>query len=413
VAVGDRTPRGPTANPAPGRSLAILIALRIGYAYNWFNVSAALPGIGASFDVGPAEWGLLLAVFLVAAGGMQVPAGLLSRRYGARTLSLAGAGLLGAAGLACAIAPSFEVLLALRAAAGVGAALFFSPAIGFVSSLYPEGSRGLPLGSFTTAFSAGAALGVFGSALLVSASSWPVVFLVGGVGLLVVTALGVLLIPASAGAPSLAPPTPESRQAVRDVLRSPALWGIGVAFIGIEGATFATGQFLLPFGLVVRGWSPALAGAVEAMFLLPSVAGGPVGGPLAERSVHRRTQLLMGGTLAGVAVAFLPWAGAGAALAIGITFAFCYGFVYSVMYVLPHYLPGLSAPEVPLAIGLFNSVQLAGGGLVALAFGLIVGAAGYSVAWVALGILVVAMLSAMVFVPRTGRAPLPSSPLGS
>ncbi|MHB1434853.1 MAG: MFS transporter [Thermoplasmata archaeon] len=399
------------APPAsPGRSLAVLIALRIGYAYNWFNVSAALPGIGAQFDVGPGEWGLLLAAFLVAAGVMQVPAGLLSRRFGARALSLAGAGLLGAASLAGAFAPSFDALLALRAVAGTGAALFFSPAIGLVAGLYPEGKRGLPLGSFTTAFSAGAALGVFGSALLVSATSWPVAFLAGGIGLLVLTGVGAAVIPKSVGSPARRPASEESRRAVRDVLRSPALWAIGIAFIGLEGAAFATGQFLLPFGLAFRGWSPALAGAIEAMFLLPSVAGGPLGGPLAERSTFRRAQLLIGGSLAGISVVFLPWAGAGAALAIGIVFAFTYGFVYSVMYVLPHYLPGLSSPEIPLAIGLFNSVQLAGGGLVALAFGQIVAASGYTVAWVALGFIVIGTLAAMLIVPRTGRMPAPPMP---
>ncbi|EQD29023.1 Major facilitator superfamily MFS-1, partial [mine drainage metagenome] len=160
--------------------------------------------------------------FLVAAGLMQVPAGLLSRRYGARALSLAGAGLLGAASLGCAWAPSFDALLVLRAAAGTGAALFFSPAIGLVAGLYPEGKRGLPLGSFTTAFSAGAALGVFGSALLVSATSWPVAFLAGGAGLLALTVIAVVTIPKSVGGPTLRPANEESRRAVRDVLRSPA-----------------------------------------------------------------------------------------------------------------------------------------------------------------------------------------------
>ncbi|EQD46491.1 Major facilitator superfamily MFS-1 [mine drainage metagenome] len=296
----------------------------------------------------------------------------------------------------------------LRAAAGTGAALFFSPAIGLVAGLYPEGKRGLPLGSFTTAFSAGAALGVFGSALLVSATSWPVAFLAGGAGLLALTVIAVVTIPKSVGGPTLRPANEESRRAVRDVLRSPALWAIGIAFIGLEGATFATGQFLLPFGLALRGWSPALAGAIEAMFLLPSVAGGPLGGPLAERSIFRRTQLVIGASLAGVSVLFLPWAGAGATIAIGIVFAFTYGFVYSVMYVLPHYLPGLSSPEIPLAIGLFNSVQLAGGGLVALAFGQVVAAFGYTIAWVALGLIVIGTLAAMAVVPRTGRVPSPA-----
>ena len=55
------------------RATGILIALRVGYAYNWFDVGPGLPAIGNEFGVGPADWGLLIAAFLVGAGLLQVP----------------------------------------------------------------------------------------------------------------------------------------------------------------------------------------------------------------------------------------------------------------------------------------------------------------------------------------------------
>ncbi|HYA11310.1 MAG TPA: MFS transporter, partial [Thermoplasmata archaeon] len=157
---GDRPPSNPPNAPAGRtRATALLIALRFGYAYNWFDIGPALPRIGSTFAVGPAAWGLLVAGFLVGAGATQVPAGFLARRHGERPVALAGVGLLALAAFAGAFSPSYAVLLATRLAAGIGAGLFFSPAIGWVGRLFGPGERGLPVGTFSSAFSAGAAAG--------------------------------------------------------------------------------------------------------------------------------------------------------------------------------------------------------------------------------------------------------------
>jgi predicted MFS family arabinose efflux permease len=389
----------PLSPRAAARATWALVALRVGYAYNWFDVGPALPSIGKSFGVGPAQWGLLVAAFLVGAGLLQVPAGLLARRFGARSVSLAGVGILAVSAAACGAAPSFLVLFALRLVAGVGAALFFSPAIGLVASLYPAGRRGVPVGGFSSAFSAGAALGIVVTALLVPPIGWQLSLVVGG-AILGVTALASLIaVPASVGAPPKRQPV--RRPGLPAALRYRGVWAVGLAFVGFEGATFATGQFVVPWGEAVEGWTIALAGGVGMMFVLPSVLGGPVGGRIAERHRNHRTQFLIV-TLASAAVlALLPWAGLAFALVIGIVFSFGYGFVYAVMYVLPHFWREVPTEEIPLAIGLFNSIQLAGGAGVSALFGAIVAARSYAVAWEVLALVLVATLVALVFLPAT------------
>jgi predicted MFS family arabinose efflux permease len=402
VGTGTRTPElGPGAAT---RATVILIALRVGYAYNWFDVGPALVPIGSAFGVGPAEWGLLVAAFLVGAGLLQVPAGLLARRFGSRAISLWGVGLLAAAAVATAYSPSFLVLLALRLAAGFGAALFFSPAIGLVASLYPAGRRGLPVGTFTTAFSLGAALGVLGTSLLLPEIGWRNSLLFGGALLGVLTILGILLIPRAAGARPTEPPPAGTPAA----LRYRGVWAIGFAFVGVEGASFATGQFIVPWGVTVEGWPLALAGAVGVAFVLPSLFGGPVGGPIAERYRNHRTQFVLATLVVGGPIALLPFVGLAEVVAIGIVFSFAYGFVYAVMYVVPHFWREVPAREVPLAIGLFNSIQLAGGAGVSFLFGWVVATTSYSVAWIALGGLSVALLGALVALPPTP----PAEPVG-
>jgi predicted MFS family arabinose efflux permease len=383
------------------RATWVLIALRIGYAYNWFDTGPALPSIGDTFSVGTAELGLLVAAFLIGAGLFQVPAGVLARKYGARAISIAGVVLLSVAGAASALAPSFDALFVLRLAAGFGAGLFFSPAIGLVASLYPAGRKGLPVGTFSSAFSAGAALGIVGSAAIIPLIGWRGALLVGGLALAVISVIALLAIPGSAGRPApVAPPTGRWPRA----LRYPGVWAIGLAFVGTEGAAFATGQFIVPFGETVRGWSILLAGVVGMMFVFPSVFGGPVGGAFAERHRNHRTQFLVATVGAAVVLALVPLAGVAAAILIGIVFSFAYGVIYAVMYVLPHFWREVPPEEIPVAIGLFNSIQLSGGACVSFLFGWVVAQYSYAVAFEFLPLMMVATLVFLLALPPTPSA---------
>jgi MFS transporter, ACS family, D-galactonate transporter len=391
---------------AVSRATWILIALRIGYAYNWFDTGPALPAIGASFGVGPVQLGLLVGMFLVGAGLLQVPAGFLAARYGARAVSIAGVALLAATGAASAVAPSFDALLVLRLGSGCGAGLFFSPAIGLVASLYPPGRKGLPVGTFSSAFSTGAALGIVGSSVLVPRVGWEGSLLVGGLLLAVLAVAAVVAIPPAAGA---APPRRPGPRTWPAALRFPAVWVIGFAFVGVEGASFATGQFIVPFGETVRGWSILLAGVVGMMFVFPSTFGGPVGGSIAERYRNHRTQFVVATLVAAAVLALIPWAGVVTAVLIGIVFSFSYGFIYAVMYVLPNFWSTVPPDEIPLAIGLFNSIQLSGGAVVSFLFGWVVGAQSYSVAWEFLAVAMVATLLLLVALPATVAGPPPAA----
>ncbi len=392
----------PLSPRAAARATAALIALRIGYAYNWFDISPALRPIGATYGVGPADWGVLVAAFLVGAGLLQVPAGLLARRYGARLVSLAGVGLLAVSAAACAAAPSFLILVALRLVAGVGAALFFSPAIGLVASLYPPGRRGVPVGIFSSAFSVGSALGIVGSALLIPFIGWQLTLVVGGAVLGGAALVSIVLVPPTVGAAPKSPTVRGPRLPVS--LRYRGVWAVGIAFIGLEGATFATGQFVVPWGETVEGWTIALAGVVGMMFVLPSILGGPIGGRAAERHRNHRTQFVVAMLVGAGVLVLLPWAGLAVALAVGVVFAFSYGIIYAVMYVIPHSWREVPAAEIPLAIGLFNSIQLAGGAGVSALFGVIVATYSYAVAWEVLPLLMLSTFVAIVLLPAMPAA---------
>jgi MFS family permease len=386
----------------------ILIALRIVYAYNWFDVGPGLPGISATFGIGAQNsgfyWGLLLAAFFAGAGITQIPAGLLARRYGTRNISLVGAAILGAAGIASAFSPDYWVLLALRAGTGAGAGLFFSPAIALVSSIHPEGERGVPVGTFSSAYSAGAGLGVFVPAIMMSSIGWRGGLALGGILMLVLVILAFVAIPRWAGAPP--EPTAAKKRGIPRALTSIGVWGIGLSFIGLEGASLSSGQFFVPYAEAIHGWAPALAGAVGALFVFPSVFGGPVGGSLTEHYSNRRTQFVVFTAIPAALLIIVPFVGLIETALIALTFSFTFGMTYAIMYVIPPYLPGLTDEDTSLAIGLLNGIQLVGGACIALVIGDIVALYGYTAAWEALGLFMAGTLVFMPLIPRTreGRA---------
>jgi predicted MFS family arabinose efflux permease len=382
-----------------GRATMILIALRIVYAYSWFDIGPGLPGISATFGTPTQDWGLLLAAFFGGAGVTQIPAGLLARRYGTRNISLVGAAILGIAGIASAFSPSFWVLLALRAGTGAGAGLFFSPAIALVSSLHPEGARGIPVGTFSSAYSAGAGLGVFVSAIIIPSFGWRGALALGGILMLALVIMAFVEIPKWAGAA----PKPDAarKSGIPRALTSIGVWGIGLSFIGLEGASLSSGQFFVPYAESIHGWGPALAGAIGALFVFPSVFGGPVGGLLTERYNNRRTQFVVLTAIPAALLILVPFAGLVETAIIALTFSFGFGMTYAIMYVIPPYLPDLTDEDTSLAIGLLNGIQLVGGACIALVIGDIVAVYGYTAAWEALGLLMAATLVFIPLVPRT------------
>jgi MFS family permease len=82
------------------------------------------PLLREQLDVSYAALGLLVALFNVATGFTQVPAGFLVDRFGARRLLLLGLAVMGAAMFALGFAPSYWLMLVLMAVAGIGNSVF-------------------------------------------------------------------------------------------------------------------------------------------------------------------------------------------------------------------------------------------------------------------------------------------------
>jgi len=383
---------------------SMLIIGRIVYAFNWYNVGAVLPLLGKGLDANTGQLGIVLGAFLVGAGVFQVPAGLIALRWGYRTTSIFALILMGSFCLASAVSPDWEVLALLRFGAGAGAAFFFTPALGLVSSYYPAGSRGPVIGIYNSGFAIGAAVGLFAGAIIGSVEGWPYALAYGGAALLVMAVGAAATIPPLAR--SNVPATWKATWALgRPVLASRNLWALSLGLSGMWASFYIAAQYFVQFAHTVHPeWPIVLAAGIPTAMIVAEVFGGPIGGWFAEQRADMRRILVLWGVAGAVGLALVPFVPLLALWPLFVFLGFADGVLFAVLYLVPTYLPEGRGDYLALAIGFVNSVQLFFGSLFAIVFGVLVGVVGYTVGWVFAGALIVGFLPLLLLlrVPRTG-----------
>ena len=379
-----------------------LLLARVVYAFNWYNVGAVLPLIGTGLAASTFELGLVLGAFLAGAAVFQVPAGLAALRWGNRTVSLFALALMGGFSLASAFSPDWFVLAALRFGAGAGAAFFFAPALGLVTSYYPPGSRGPIIGIYNSGFSVGSGLGLFAGALVGAAYGWPVALAIGGAGLLAMALVGPFGLPRT-GARTARRPFAELRLAALEVLRSRSIWALSVGTSGLWAAFYVAAQYFVDFAHTAHaGWSVALAAGLPTVMIVLEVPGGPIGGWLGERAHEMRRILLGWGVVSGVGVFLIPLLPLDGLVVLFGLLGFADGVVFAVLYLIPSYLPESHGESLALGLAVVNSIQIFLGSALAIAFGYLAETVGYDAAWWFAGVIALAPLPLLGWVSGRG-----------
>src|SRR4051812_16601604 len=140
--------------------------------------NVGLPTLAQAFTASFQEVQWIVLAYLLAITTLIVSVGRLGDITGRRRLLLAGIVLFTAASVLCGIAPTLWLLIAARAAQGLGAAIMMALTLAFVGETVPKAKTGSALGLLGTMSAIGTALGPSLGGVLIAGLSWRAIFLV-------------------------------------------------------------------------------------------------------------------------------------------------------------------------------------------------------------------------------------------
>ena len=170
--------RGTAPLPRRWWALALLSAAQFMLILDITVVNVALPAIGSDLHLDRAALTWVITAYTVVFGGLMLVGGRAADLFGARRVLLAGVAVFTLASLAAGLAPSAAVLVAGRAAQGLGAALISPAALSIVTMLFHGTERNRALGVWAALGGTGSAAGVLLGGLLTAGPGWQWVFFI-------------------------------------------------------------------------------------------------------------------------------------------------------------------------------------------------------------------------------------------
>jgi EmrB/QacA subfamily drug resistance transporter len=249
--------RGGQEQLSASRKRLVLVAAILGTTVVTIDstvANVALPAIAEDLGGGLAGQQWTANAYLVTLSSLLLIGGSLGDIFGERRVFALGVLAFGATSVACAAAPTIEILVGARALQGVAGALLTPAALAVIVSTFPPDERGKAVGAWTAWGGIGTVLGPVVGGQLVDSASWRWIFAI-NVPIVIVTILLILRV------------VPEGRE--RDPNARVDVVGALLCALGLAGMTF---------GLIeqpLRGWddplvalSLALGALLFAGFLL-------------------------------------------------------------------------------------------------------------------------------------------------
>lgn len=135
-------------------------------------VNVALPRIGRNLDAGFTALQWTINAYTLTLSGLLLLGGSLGDRLGRRRIYVLGVVWFTAASAGCAVAPDVEVLVAMRALQGVGAALLTPGSLAILEAVFRREDRAAAVGSWSGLGGIATAVGPVLGGVLVGAAPW-------------------------------------------------------------------------------------------------------------------------------------------------------------------------------------------------------------------------------------------------
>src|SRR5579884_2229283 len=254
-------------------------------------VNVALPSLSRELHATTTQLQWIVDAYSLVFAGLLIAAGNLGDRLGRKRMLELGLVWFGAMSAAAAVAPSAPLLIAARAAMGIGAALVFPATLAILTNVFTDPvERGRAIGIWAAVTGLAVAIGPVTGGFLLQHFWWGSVFFVNVPIVVTAIVLGRLFVPDSR----------DERAGRFDpvaLVLSAASVSITVAYFALYGFIFVLTQYFQ----FVRGYSALGTGLRELPFALTAGLTAPVAPRLAERF---GTKLVVAGGLAAMAAGF-------------------------------------------------------------------------------------------------------------
>lgn len=140
--------------------------------------NVGLPTFAQAFSASFQEVQWIVLAYLLASTTLIVSVGRLGDIIGRRRLLLTGIVVFTVASVLCGVAPTLRLLIAARAAQGLGAAIMMALSMAFVGETVPKAQTGSAMGLLGTMSAVGTALGPSLGGVLIAGLGWRAIFLV-------------------------------------------------------------------------------------------------------------------------------------------------------------------------------------------------------------------------------------------
>lgn len=299
--------------------LAFIFTVTLTGILNNTLVTPAIPDILADLGAEPAHSGYLVAAGSVAGIVVAPLAGFLADRFGRRIVLVTCLTIFGVFGIGVALAPTFGLLLAAKAAQGIGSAGLINLAVVIIGDHWSGDARTHMVGRNAAVLTVGLAVMPLVSGLITEAAGWRVTFSLYSLAL-VTAAIAYFVLDRSRPHDTMSP-----REQLKGALTAVKKPEISVAFVvGLLVFVVIFGLFLTVFPLQLADRFGMEAGARGLMISLPAVSSTLVAFNLGRIRSHLsvRSVVMLGGL--GLAVAFFLLGASSALIFVGFG-ALAYG----------------------------------------------------------------------------------------
>ena len=270
-----------------GLLIFLLAAIQFTHMMDFVIMMPLGPQLMRVFNITPQEFGLLVSAYTFSAAVAGFLSALVIDRFD-RKHALLGLYLGFALGtLACAMAPSFGLLLAARVVAGAFGGVLGALILAIIGDAIPEQRRGAATGQVMAAFSVASIAGIPVGLYLASVTSWHAPFyLLAGLSF-VVLLVGTFFLPAMRG--HLSSATRESPfLVIGDILRRQNLrWAMALT-VTLTMAGFFVVPFISPYMVANVGFEEAELSYIYLFGGLATVFTSQWAGRLADRHGKKR-----------------------------------------------------------------------------------------------------------------------------